>query len=48
VKKKKVKKIKQRKKVKRKKFRLPRGRPKKVFLPEKFQQLLEKGKKRGF
>ena len=48
MKKKKVKKIKQRKKVKRKKFRLPRGRPKKVFLPEKFQQLLEKGKKRGF
>jgi len=32
----------------RKKFGLPRGRPKKVFLPEKFQQLLEKGKKRGF
>ena len=25
-----------------------RGRPKKVFTPEKFQQLLEKGKKRGF
>ncbi len=27
---------------------LPRGRPKKVFLPEKFQQLVEKGKQRGF
>jgi len=25
-----------------------RGRPKKVFLPEKFQQLVEKGKQRGF
>jgi len=48
MKKKKVKKIKKRKEFKGKKFRLPRGRPKKVFLPEKFQQLLEKGKKRGF
>jgi len=27
---------------------LPRGRLKKVFLPEKFQQLVEKGKQRGF
>jgi RNA polymerase primary sigma factor len=52
---KKIKKIKKRKirprpkKVRRrKKFRLPRGRPKKVFLPEKFQQLVAKGKQRGF
>ena len=38
-----------RKKVKRrKKFRLPRGRPKKVFLPEKLQALLKKGRERGF
>ena len=27
---------------------LPRGRPKKVFTSEKLQQLIEKGKKRGF
>ena len=32
----------------RKKFKLPRGRPKKVFVPEKFQQLLKKGRERGF
>ena len=31
-----------------KKFKIPRGRPKKVFLPEKFQQLVKKGKQRGF
>jgi len=31
-----------------KKFKLPRGRPKKIFLPEKFQKLLEKGRERGF
>ena len=31
-----------------KKFKIPRGRPKKVFLPEKFRQLVEKGKQRGF
>lgn len=54
--KKKVKKIKKR----RRKFKIPRGRPKKsraktsgsvrskVFLPEKIQQLIETGKKRGF
>jgi len=35
-------------KVRRKKKLLPRGRPKKVFLPEKFHQLVEKGKQRGF
>ena len=35
-------------KARRKKKFLPRGRPKKVFLPEKFQQLVEKGKQRGF
>ncbi len=29
-------------------FKVPRGRPKKVFLPEKFQQLVKKGKQRGF
>jgi RNA polymerase primary sigma factor len=33
---------------KKKKFKLPRGRPKKVFSPEKFQKLLEKGRERGF
>lgn len=27
---------------------LPRGRPKKIFLPEKLQALIEKGKQRGF
>jgi RNA polymerase primary sigma factor len=32
----------------RKKIKVPRGRPKKVFLPDKFQKLLEKGKERGF
>ena len=37
------------KKVKRKKKRMIKlGRPKKVFTPEKFQQLLDKGKERGF
>jgi len=45
-------KVKKKRKVKykarRKKKLLPRGRPKKVFLPEKFQQLVEKGKQRGF
>jgi len=52
---KKIKKIKKR----RKRFKVPRGRPKKprtrastvrgkVFLPEKFQKLLEKGRERGF
>jgi RNA polymerase primary sigma factor len=40
----KVKKIRKRKR----KIKVPRGRPKKVFLPEKFQRLLEKGKERGF
>ena len=35
-------------KKRRKKFRPPRGRPKKVFTPEKFQQLVAKGKQRGF
>ncbi len=36
-------------KIKRKEKRgLRLGRPKKVFLPEKFQELLEKGRKRGF
>ena len=48
-KKRKPKKIRPKKKRRaRKKRGLPRGRPKKVFLPEKFQRLLEKGKKRGF
>ena len=36
------------KKTRRRKKSLQRGRPKKVFLPEKFQQLVEKGKQRGF
>ena len=47
------------KRKRKKKLKIPRGRPKKprtrtssvrgkVFLPEKFQQLVEKGKKRGF
>ena len=43
--------IKKPKKVKRKirrKKGLARGRPKKVFLPEKLQVLFERGKKRGF
>jgi len=42
--------IKRRKKFQKRKktFKIPRGRPKKVFLPEKFQQLVEKGKQRGF
>jgi len=31
-----------------KKVKIPLGRPRKVFLPEKLQQLLEKGKVRGF
>jgi len=35
-------------KKKRKKFKLPRGGPKKVFLPEKLKELIEKGKERGF
>jgi RNA polymerase primary sigma factor len=40
-----------RKKIKRKrrkKIKILRGRPKKIFLSEKFQQLIEKGKQRGF
>ena len=49
---KKIKKIKERRqplrRKRRKKFKVPRGRPKKVFLPEKFQKLLEKGRERGF
>lgn len=52
---KKVKKIKKRRlalklkrKIRKKILKVPRGRPKKVFLPEKFQQLVEKGKQRGF
>ena len=57
MKKKKIKKIKKlsKRKIKakkirrrRRKFKVPRGRPKKVFLPEKFQKLLEKGRERGF
>jgi len=32
----------------RKKRGLPLGRPKKVFTPEKFKELVEKGRKRGF
>ncbi len=35
-------------KIRKKIFKIPRGRPKKVFLPEKFQQLVKKGKQRGF
>lgn len=50
--KKKVKKIAKRllptQKRKREKIRVSRGRPRKVFLPEKLQQLIERGKKRGF
>jgi RNA polymerase primary sigma factor len=43
------KKIKPKKKTGRTKKRaLKLGRPKKVFTPEKFQELLEKGKRRGF
>lgn len=41
--------LKRKKKARRKKKRgLPLGRPKKVFTPEKFEQLMEKGRKRGF
>lgn len=48
-KKRKVKKLQPVQKRKRKKkFKLPRGRPKKVFLPEKLQALIKKGKERGF
>jgi RNA polymerase primary sigma factor len=51
MKKKKSKKIKKRQRSiqkKKKKFKLSQGQPKKVFLPEKFQKLLEKGRERGF
>jgi len=49
IKKRPKKRIKARKIIRRrKKTRAPRGRPKKVFLPDKFQKLLEKGKERGF
>jgi RNA polymerase primary sigma factor len=42
-------KIRPKKKIKRAKKRVFKlGRPKKVFTPEKFQELLEKGKRRGF
>lgn len=34
--------------AKRAPFKVPRGRSKRVFLPEKFQQLVKKGKQRGF
>jgi RNA polymerase primary sigma factor len=37
-----------RKKSLKKKISLPRGRPKKVFLPEKVKKLIEKGRERGF
>lgn len=37
-----------RRRKRKKKVRLPRGRPKKVFTGEKLQQLLEKGRQRGF
>jgi len=47
VKKKRKIKIKKKKRRRKKKVIL-RGRPKKVFIPEKLQQLFEKGKKRGF
>jgi len=48
--KKKVKKLRPalKRKKRRKKFRLPRGRPKKVFLEDKLQQLIKKGRERGF
>ena len=31
-----------------KRIKITRGRPKKVFLPEKIKQLIQKGKQRGF
>jgi len=34
--------------VKRRKFKLKRGRPKRVFLEDRLQQLIAKGKTRGF
>jgi RNA polymerase primary sigma factor len=42
------KRAKRRKKVRRKKKKAARQRTSKVFLPEKFQELLARGKKRGF
>jgi RNA polymerase primary sigma factor len=41
-------KIRRKKRVKKRKKGLPRGRPKKVFLPGKLQALLKKGRERGF
>ncbi len=38
----------QKKKKARKKTSLPRGRPKKIFIEDKIQQLLARGKERGF
>lgn len=40
--------IKPRRKKRKKPKGLPRGRPKKVFFPEKIQTLIQKGKERGF
>jgi len=60
IKKRKIKKVRKVRRVRKKRKGLPRGRPKKprtrtfgsvrgrVFTPEKFQQLLEKGRERGF
>jgi RNA polymerase primary sigma factor len=48
---KKIKKVKRKKRTirrKRRKIRLRRGRPKKVFVPEKLQQLIAKGREKGF
>jgi len=47
-KKRKIRKVRKVRRVRKKRKGLPRGRPKKVFLPEKLQQLIKKGKERGF
>ena len=47
-KKRKIRKVRKVRRVRKKRKGLPRGRPKKVFIPEKLQQLIKKGKERGF
>jgi RNA polymerase primary sigma factor len=48
IKKRKIRKVRKVRRVRKKRRGLPLGRPKKVFTPEKFQQLVAKGKQRGF
>jgi len=47
-KKRKIRKVRKVRRVRKKRKGLPRGRTKKVFLPEKLKQLIKKGKERGF